>query len=263
MLVGSSGGATSDEPEPTPLTVATDATADATALAATAGAGATATPGSGSGTTDATLDIDGNPITSEESDTASSNAGDAPINRTPTARPLRLPNTGADAPAPGRIRSSQITRLVIPGIMFDVPVNEIGWDMQQSADGSTALVWQVSQDSVGHHDTSAIPGDNDNIVLTGHVGGVAMVFRHLDKVQPGSRLFLTSAGRVHEYIVTRVHIIEEQDASPRQQNNNLSYIEPTTHEVVTLLSCWPPTGPRQYSQRIIVQAVPYVISTAY
>jgi LPXTG-site transpeptidase (sortase) family protein len=95
------------------------------------------------------------------------------------------------------------------------------------------------------------------------LGGVAMVFRHLDKVQPGSRLFLTSAGRVHEYIVTRVHVIEEQDASPRQQNTNLAYIEPTTHEVVTLLSCWPPTGPRQYSQRIIVQAVPYVISTAY
>jgi hypothetical protein len=103
-------------------------------------------------------------------------------------------------------------------------------------------------------------------VGTNGVQEVTVMRYHNDSIlKIGQEVFQPIDG-FHVQVVGR--LIEQENVwiakqCLRQQNTNLAYIEPTTHEVVTLLSCWPPTGPRQYSQRIIVQAVPYVISTAY
>jgi len=32
-------------------------------------------------------------------------------------------------------------------------------------------------------------------------------------------------------------------------------LSPTDHELVTLITCWPPTGPNAFDQRLIVRAV--------
>ena len=37
---------------------------------------------------------------------------------------------------------------------------------------------------------------------------------------------------------------------------------PTDHEVITLVSCWPPSGRQKFTQRVIIQAVPFATNTA-
>ena len=175
----------------------------------------------------------------------------------PSSQPGRT--TATPPPTPqitATIGSQAITHIAIPAIQLDSAVVEVGWDSITDTDGKSILVWQVAQYAVGHHYTSANPGQANNIVLSGHVGGYGKVFRNLNQLKPNDQIMLTSGTQIFTYIVQQQILVDEQHASPSEQIVNLSYIDTTPSEMLTLITCWPPTGVDRFSQRLIIRAVP-------
>jgi sortase A len=214
--------------------------------------------------------------------TSSDNEEDAPISaatETPsiqqTPQPTRAPATPTPTPSnlPGPSNSSSeltnaiptkavdhgpstITRIVIPSILVDRKVVEIGWTTQQDENGQTVAVWEVDQYRVGHHKGSSNPGGGGNIVLSGHSGGTAYPFNDLYYLNPGQLVQLYSNGQIYDYIVSE-HIIVDEVGQPLEKRlENARYIEPTDEEMVTMIACWPLVGPDRFKQRIIIRAKP-------
>ncbi len=157
------------------------------------------------------------------------------------------------AAAPAHV--STVERIILPSIKVDSKVIEVGWEVIEQ-NGQQVAVWQVAEFAVGQHHGSANPGEGGNIVLAGHVGGYGKVFRDLYYVLPGDPVVLYSEGREYEYIVDQRLIVDEEGVPPAQKAANASLIAPTDHEVVTLITCWPLTGPKKFSQRVIIRAIP-------
>jgi LPXTG-site transpeptidase (sortase) family protein len=149
-----------------------------------------------------------------------------------------------------------VTRVAIPSIGVDSKVVEVGWDVEQQGDQQVA-VWQVAKYAVGQHRGSANPGQGGTIVLAGHVGGYGKVFKDLFYVKPGDSITLYSSGQQYLYTVQERLLVTEEGVSPQQHAANAQLIAPTDHEVVTLVTCWPPKGRDKYTQRVVVQAMPF------
>lgn len=169
----------------------------------------------------------------------------SPIMPTPVAR-----STSVIAP------SQRISSISIPAIGVDSIVTEVGWENVINSSGESELVWQVAKYAVGHHFTSAAPGEMDNIVLSAHVGGYGRVFYRLNELRPDDEILLMSHGQVYTYRVRESIYVNEANVTESEQIANLSYINSTGSEVVTLVTCWPPNGPDKFSQRLIVRAWP-------
>lgn len=148
-----------------------------------------------------------------------------------------------------------VDRLVIPAIRVDFKVIEVGWDTIEE-NGQLISVWQVAEYAVGQHRGSANPGEGDNIVLAGHVGGYGRVFKDLFYLKPGDEVIVYSRGQPYRYIVSERIVVDEEGVSPEQRLANARYIAPTGYEVVTMVTCWPPSGPDKFKQRVIVRALP-------
>jgi LPXTG-site transpeptidase (sortase) family protein len=161
-------------------------------------------------------------------------------------------------PAPAQAAHiATVERLILPSVKLDAKVIEVGWQTVEQ-DGQQLAVWNVAEYAVGQHQGSANPGEGGNIVLAGHVGGYGHIFRDLYYVHPGEPVILYSQGREHRYVVKDRLIVDEDGVSPEQQAANVQLISPTDHELVTMITCWPPTGPKKFTQRVIIRAVPEV-----
>jgi LPXTG-site transpeptidase (sortase) family protein len=186
--------------------------------------------------------------------------------------PFTAPVLNAGASAEGQVVSAvpdsaqaaktpTVARVAIPSIGVDSKVVEVGWDIEQQGDQQVAI-WQVAKYAVGQHRGSANPGEGGNIVLAGHVGGYGKVFKDLFYVKPGDQITLYSNGQQYLYTVQERLLVTEEGVSAEQHAANAQLIAPTDHEVVTLVSCWPPKGRDKFTQRVIVQAVPFTFTTA-
>jgi LPXTG-site transpeptidase (sortase) family protein len=151
---------------------------------------------------------------------------------------------------------SSVERVVIPSVALDSKVIEVGWSTQEIG-GKAAAVWDVAEYAVGQHRGSANPGEGGNVVLAGHVGGYGHVFRDLFYVHPGDQIMIYSGGQQFLYVVKERLIVEEDDAPPAQRIENAKLIAPTDHELITMITCWPPKGPDKFKQRVVVRAVPF------
>jgi sortase A len=147
---------------------------------------------------------------------------------------------------------SSVSRLVIPKIDVDNKVIEVGWTVENEV-----AIWQVAKYAVGQHKGSANPGEGGNIVMAGHVGGSAPVFHRLIELVPGDQIVVYSAGQQYLYVVRDTQRVQEVGVSNEQRLANASYMDPADEEMVTLITCWPPTGPNAFDQRIVVRAVPF------
>jgi LPXTG-site transpeptidase (sortase) family protein len=158
-----------------------------------------------------------------------------------------------DAPVAQR---ALVERIVIPTIKLDSKVIEVGWELLEQ-DGRQVAVWQVAEFAVGQHRGSANPGEGGNVVLAGHVGGYGKVFRDLYYVRPGEPIVLYSNGQQFRYTVQERLVVDEDGAPPEQRAANAQLIAPTDEELVTLVTCWPLTGPDRFKQRVIIRATPF------
>ncbi len=154
-----------------------------------------------------------------------------------------------------------ITRVAISSIGVDSKVVEVGWDVVQQGDQQVAI-WQVAKYAVGQQRGSANPGEGGNIVLAGHVGGYGKVFKDLFYVKPGDQITLYSNGQQYLYTVQKHLLVTEEGVSPEQHALNAQLIAPTDHEMVTLVTCWPDKGRDKYTQRVVIQAVPFAANAA-
>lgn len=154
---------------------------------------------------------------------------------------------------------STLTRMVIPAIGVDKKVVEVGWTVQQQDDGQEVAVWEVDKYRVGHHQGTSNPGGGGNIVLAGHSGGRAYPFNDIFYLKQGDRIELYSSGQLYEYTVSE-HILVDEVGQPLEKRlENARYIEPTDEEIVTMVACWPLTGPDKFKQRIIIRAKPVAV----
>ena len=111
----------------------------------------------------------------------------------------------------------QAVRIQIPGIDVDAPIVQ--------GDG-----WEQLKKGVGQHVGSADPGENGNLVLSGHNDVYGEAFRYLDQLAAGDPIIIFTQQRQFIYTVTETRIVE-----PTQVEVMASTGEPT----VTLISCYP------------------------
>ena len=130
-------------------------------------------------------------------------------------RPLVQSLANLPLPTPGPQQAIQI----------DVPAIAVhNWPIVQG-DG-----WDQLKKGVGQHIGSADPGQNGNVVLSGHDDVFGEVFRSLDKLQPGDQIVLYTMQQQYTYLVTETRIVE-----PGQ----VDVMNPTSDPTVTLISCYP------------------------
>jgi LPXTG-site transpeptidase (sortase) family protein len=115
----------------------------------------------------------------------------------------------------------------------------------------------VPKYQVGHHDGSGQPGEGANIVLNGHVGGSDPVFDRLIDLTIGDTIILYRGDTPFLYHVTDQARIQVVGADPATVAAAAArWLAPTSSEAVTLITCWPPSGPNAYDQRLIIRATP-------
>jgi LPXTG-site transpeptidase (sortase) family protein len=129
-------------------------------------------------------------------------------------RPIYQSLASLPVPTPG---PQQAIRIQIPAIGVDAPVVQ--------GDG-----WEQLKKGVGQHIPSANPGENGNVVLSGHNDVYGEIFRHLDRLQPGDQVILYTQQRAYTYIVERTLIVEP---------TAVEVIASTGAPTLTLISCYP------------------------
>ncbi len=142
-------------------------------------------------------------------------------------RPLVQSLANLPVPTPG---SRQAVRIQIPAINVDAPVVQ--------GDG-----WEQLKLGVAQHAGTPDPGENGNLVLSGHNDVFGEVFRYLERLVPGDVVVIFTIQRKYTYVITGTQIVE-----PTQ----VEVMDPTPNPTLTLISCHPYLVD---NHRIVVKAV--------
>lgn len=103
---------------------------------------------------------------------------------------------------------------------------------------------------VGHYPTTAVPGGNEQILLSGHRG---TVFQRLGELQAGDR-FIVEMGYGHfEYEMRTSEIVSAEDTT---------VITPRGEEMLTLSTCYPFSYIGTAPERYIIYAYPVEAGSA-
>ncbi len=141
------------------------------------------------------------------------------------------------------------TRLVIPAINLDAPIEPVGWSQLNGVS-----TWNIPDHfAAGWLETSAPWGRPGNLVLDGHHNMAGEVFRHLVDLKAGDVIEVYANDRVRVYEVTALHILPDRDQPLDVRRRNAAWIQPTWDERLTLVTCWPYTS---NTHRLIVVAAP-------
>ena len=178
---------------------------------------------------------------------------------TPEAVPVLLPDDSAAAidtpvlqPTPVITIGQKPTRIVIPAIKLDAPVETTSW---HTINGVSQ--WDVPDHfAAGWLMTSALLGQPGNTAITGHHNIEGEVFRNLVKLQPGDRITLYAGAQPFEYEVAARHILPERGQPDEVRRANARWIQPTEDERITLITCWPYTS---NTHRLVIVARPIAL----
>ncbi len=149
-------------------------------------------------------------------------AGDIPAHLLPAINAYVPP----PIPTPG---PEQARRIQIPAINVDKPIVQ-GDD------------WEQLKKGVGQHIGSAQPGQTGNMVLSAHNDIFGEIFRHLDKLQPGDEIIISTEVNAYTYVVREITTVEP---------TAVQVMAPTGFPSATLISCYPY---QVNTQRIVVFA---------
>jgi sortase A len=165
---------------------------------------------------------------------------------TPTFIPTPTPTpTPTPSPRERRTGATNIVKIWSSDITLSANVVPVSFVNGQ---------WQVASYAAGWNDNSALPGEGDNIVLSGHNNWKGEVFRYLEYLQPGHKIFLgTADGRTWTYEVFSVYKVLETGVSREESIEHAKVMDQTGTEQLTLITCWPYTT---YTHRLIVLARP-------
>ncbi|MDM8519853.1 sortase [Anaerolineales bacterium HSG6] len=166
----------------------------------------------------------------------------------PTVAPPPAPQTENVADA----SSINPTYLKVPSVGIDSSIVSVGWNVVEQ-NGQQYSVWQVADNAIGWHKTSALLGQAGNTVMAGHHNVNGEVFRDLVNVEVGDKITAYSGNQVYEYEVTFKTIVKEKGESLDIRKKNAEWIASTNDERITLVTCWPYTS---NTHRVIVVAKP-------
>jgi|WetSurMetagenome_2_1015567.scaffolds.fasta_scaffold189121_2 LPXTG-site transpeptidase (sortase) family protein len=162
---------------------------------------------------------------------------------------VAVPSVPVRKPTPVDLVGNIPTRLVIPAIKLDAPVETAGW---HTVDGVSQ--WDVpDRFAAGWLMTSATLGKPGNTAITGHHNVAGEVFRNLVKLQRGDTITIYSDDKPYDYEITARKILPERGQSDDVRRANARWIQPTTDERITLITCWPYTS---NTHRLIIVAKP-------
>ena len=157
-------------------------------------------------------------------------------------------NTGA-APA------SLPARIAIPAIGLDAPIAP-AQIVPVSVEGQSFTQAQAPAFyAAGWLATSASPGTPGNMVLIGHHNTYGEVFKGLVELKVGDRIIVSgdAAHASYTYTVGLKMIVPERDLSLSERLAAAQWIQPTSDDRLTLVTCWPYTD---NTHRLIVVAYP-------
>lgn len=115
--------------------------------------------------------------------------------------------------------------------------------------------WEVPKDAAGWHIDSALPGQGDNIVLSGHHNIEGKVFRYIKDLNPGDPIVLYVGSSGYLYRVSEKYLLKEAGMPLAVRQQNARWMLPTGDERLTLITCWPYEWPGN-SHRVVVVARP-------
>ena len=161
--------------------------------------------------------------------TAATGATDAEMHVVPV--PTGKPPIAAALPA---------RRVVIPTIGLDSKVIQLGTKLDRRGQ----LAWETAPFAVGQHKGLAGPGQNGNMVLSGHISSPneGAVFHHLPEVKVGEGVIVSTDERQYLY-----RVIDVKTVTPDQ----VAVLDQTPDPTATLITCFPDGI---YSHRLVVTA---------
>jgi len=150
------------------------------------------------------------------------------------------------------------TRLVIPAISVDARIVPISQRLVKEDGASLAVPRVPTRYAAGWHDGSAALGVPGNTVLSGHNAGYGEVFRDLYLLKVGDKIIAYSGNTPYLHTVSEVILLREEGRTVEARRRNARYVEQTSDERLTLVTCHP-YGSLRY--RLIVVAHPRISST--
>ncbi|MFN7209355.1 MAG: sortase [Aggregatilineales bacterium] len=105
--------------------------------------------------------------------------------------------------------------------------------------------WEALKLGVGHHIGSANPGERGNMVLSAHNDIYGEIFRHLDRLQPGDEIIVSTWTKDYTYIV--------------QPNAERGVIK--GHQIVSPTDVWVLSGGGDIARLTLISCYPYRVNT--
>ncbi len=172
----------------------------------------------------------------------------APLPTSEETKPAVVPT-----PTPVPVGSSP-QHIRIPALRVDAPIVPV--QSTEVAEG-THPVWQVPDwKAVGWHEGSALLGLPGNTVLNGHNTTRGEVFRDLYKLEEGDLILVEGEDqRTYAYEVQHLYILEEAGQPLEVRLANARYVQLTTDERLTLVTCHP-YGSLRYRLIVIGRPIP-------
>ncbi len=170
--------------------------------------------------------------------------------------PTRRPPSPTSTPTPTSPPPAEEppNRVVAPSIELDARVVPMGWEMVDH-DGTMVSEWVIPKKAAGWHINSALPGHEENVVLSAHHNIEGKVFRYVVDLEPGDEITLYAGDTPYTYIVAEKYILKEAGMPLSTRKKNAQWIMPSGDERLTLVTCWPYEWPGN-SHRVIVVARP-------
>jgi sortase A len=144
-------------------------------------------------------------------------------------------------------------RLVIPIINVDAPIIPVSYKTITVSD-QVYYQWLAPQEfAVGWQDSSALLGLPGNTVLNGHHNAYGKVFKDLVTLEIGDAINIFSGSQEFHYLVVAKMLLPERFAPLSKRLENARWIEPSTDERITLITCWPADS---NTHRVVIVAFP-------
>jgi LPXTG-site transpeptidase (sortase) family protein len=131
-------------------------------------------------------------------------------------------------------------RVVIPTIGVDSKIIQLGTKLDRQGH----IAWETAPFAVGQHKGLAGPGQNGNMILSGHISSPneGAIFHRLPDIKVGDGIIVSTDERQYLYRVTETKVV-----TPDQ----VSVMDQTPDPTATLLTCVPDGI---YSHRLVVKA---------
>jgi len=150
-------------------------------------------------------------------------------------------------------------RIVIPKIELDAPIIPAVMKRLKLEEEVYEQWLAPDEYAVGWHYNTALLGQPGNTVLNGHHNIFGMVFRDLHQLIPGDVIELYGGSMKFSYMVVNVMILPEKGQEFSVRRENARWLQPSTDERVTLVTCWPATS---NTHRLIIVARPAASPTS-